>query len=308
MQIASETALSLSQFHLGELAAARRHADSGRTIYETHAQTHGPHSLFMIGQDPRVACLSCDALSSALLGDLDRARDRVTQALSIARAEAHLFSLGAAMTWTAFIAYLRGDSDAISLAGETIAMASRNRFGMWEGLARVVLGACEMSSGDPAGAEQEIACGVDLLDDAGTLLFRPFAFASRAEALLRLGDHATALELTVQGLEMTTRRRERWYNAELHRVRAEALRTLPGGEDLDGARRELAAAREVARALGERTLELRVATTAASWLAGEGDRLAAARELAPAVESMGRTGAPVVKLAAEALMSLSASV
>ena len=299
MQIAAQTALALSLFHLGDLPAARRHSLRGHAIYQSNAGTHGPHSLFMIGQDPRVACLSCDAMSSALLGDLDQAIASARKALDFARAEAHLYSLGAALVWNAFTHRLRGEhSDVVEIAAEAIQLSGHYSFGTWEGLAWLILGAEHVELGDPDHGIEELRQGVALLDDTGTLLFRPFAMAVRAQAMVMHGEHRAAIGLVDGGLELAIRRSERWYIPELHRVRADAMRADPAVAP-DAVRREFDTALTLARTTGLKTLELRAAVTAASALEGYGDRPGALAILERVLEAFPPSDAPVLQVAAK---------
>ena len=89
-----------------------------------------------------------------------------------------------------------------------------------------------------------------------------------AEAQLRAGDPGTGLALVDEALAHGRETSERWWDAELHRLRAELL--LCGGAGADAAEESLRRALEIARGQRARALELRAACSLARHWARRG--------------------------------------
>jgi predicted ATPase len=115
--------------------------------------------------------------------------------------------------------------------------------------------------------EQAAACGLS------------FLLALLAEVHGDLGRPAEGLEVVQEGLDHAAQTGERFYEAELHRLRGELLLRSPGGEaSAEGC---FLRAIELARSQGAKSWELRAATSLARLWADEGKRAQADALLAP---------------------------
>ena len=101
-----------------------------------------------------------------------------------------------------------------------------------------------------------------------------------AEAAGAAGDLDVALELIAEGLERVERNQEHWFEAELHRLRGEALLAL-SPEQAAEAEASYHQALAVARDQGARLWELRAATSLARLWRDQGKRQQAHNLLAP---------------------------
>jgi predicted ATPase len=74
----------------------------------------------------------------------------------------------------------------------------------------------------PSDAIPAVVAGIreGLAARAGTKLFRPYSLALLCEALHAAGDHNGALAAATEGLTTIDATGERWWEAELHRLRA----------------------------------------------------------------------------------------
>src|SRR5260221_12847892 len=100
----------------------------------------------------------------------------------------------------------------------------------------------------------------------------------RAEAKRRENKTADAISLLKEALELVERTDERWYEAELYRLSAEALITKSDRHD---AERYLWRALRTAQTQGARLWELRAATSMARLWRDQGRRTEARDLLAP---------------------------
>jgi tetratricopeptide (TPR) repeat protein len=89
--------------------------------------------------------------------------------------------------------------------------------------------------------------------------YQPFAMALWAEGLIAAGRHDEALDALSRALEISETKGERFYAAELWRLKGEALAKRG---DVEGAQRCLHEAIEIARRQQARLFELRSAQAA----------------------------------------------
>jgi predicted ATPase len=110
----------------------------------------------------------------------------------------------------------------------------------------------------------------------------PYYLALLADVHLRADQADAGLDVVEEALSRGREMNERWWDAELHRLRAELL--LAGGAEPAEAEAALRRALEIARGQQARSLELRSARALAGLWAGSG-RTAEARDLLAPVYS-----------------------
>jgi predicted ATPase len=143
---------------------------------------------------------------------------------------------------------------------------------------RVLRGGAIMASG----SAQDVTAGIReglAARAAGTKLMRPYCLGLLCEALRIAGDHAGALAAVTEGLATIEETGERWWEAELHRLRAMLLMAR---RDMPSAEVTLRRAIDLARLRQARSLELRAATSLAGLWGEQGRRAEALELLAPA--------------------------
>src|SRR5262249_13619009 len=114
---------------LGALPAARQHLEEGIARY-TSDQHRTP--VFRMGQDPGVACRSFAAMTLWLLGYPEQALARVHEALMLAHALSHPYSLAFARCFTDFVLQYRRDVSAVHEHAEAaIALSTAQGFPLW---------------------------------------------------------------------------------------------------------------------------------------------------------------------------------
>jgi predicted ATPase len=142
--------------------------------------------------------------------------------------------------------------------------------------ARVVRGGAIM----PPDAIPAAVAGIreGLAARAGTKLFRPYSLGLLCEALCAAGDHDGALAAVTEGLTTIDATGERWWEAELHRLRGLLLMAR---RDIPEAEATLQRAIRVAGEQQAKSLELRAATGLAGLWVDQGRRAEAHDLLAP---------------------------
>ncbi len=244
----------------------------------------GPHLIAEYGEDPLLVCQMYAALTDWLLGHPDRALGRIEAGLRRAEDLAQPFGL-AQIRWAGLLV-AQGCGDVATVATEAeglIRLCESEEIGVWLAGGRILQGWALAEQGQPEAGIDAIHQGLQDWGADGSALIRPYYVALLAEAEARRGEVGEALRVVAEALETAQGTGERWYEAELHRLRAALLLQGGGNETADaeaGFQRALALAREQ----GARALELRAAVSLAGLWSGQGRRSEALGLLAPVYE------------------------
>jgi len=199
------------------------------------------------GEDPAATGWSVLAWVRWCVGDEEGATAAKTVALERLNALSHPLTETYVHTIVAMLAQMRADpSDAMMHAAHAVDVASHHAIPAFAALASTPLAWAtgRLGLGDGVelqrGALSRLAC-------TGTAVMMTAAKATLAELLAAGGDVDGALIVVEDGLEMVRRTEERYYEADLHLLRAELLARL--GRDVE-AGDAAATAVVVAEALG----------------------------------------------------------
>jgi predicted ATPase len=208
-----------------------------------------------------MGCLSYAALVLWLLGYPEHAVQRNSTALALGKTLAHPFSHARTVTWAAILAQFRREKEEVSgWARETIALATAHGFPLWEAVGTVLQGWTMAAQGDTAAGLAQIWQGLDALRGMGAQGFRPYFLALKAEVLGMLGQLEAGVAVLRDAFAVVELTRERFYEAELHRLHGTLLLLQAGGDHASAVtcfQRALA----VARSQQAKALELRAATS-----------------------------------------------
>jgi predicted ATPase len=271
-------AVGFASFHRGELVPAREHLERALALYDP--QQH--RSLaFLYVFDPFVASASYLSWDLFALGHPEQARARAEAALARARELAHPASLGFALFFASALSQLAGDRRAVQERTEALlALASEQGFAYWAACALVLEG---WLLADREWASERIARirqGIAAYRATGAVHFDPYFLGLLAQAQRGEGQVPEAEETVTEGLDMVRRTGERYYEAELLRLRGELLLAKPMPDPI-AAERSLVEALEAARRQRARMWELRAATTLAQHRRDQGRAREARNLLAP---------------------------
>jgi class 3 adenylate cyclase/predicted ATPase len=247
---------------LGQHSAAQRELEKAVAIYdrERHAS-----AAFTYGQDSGVVCRSQAAFSLWFLGYPDRAHSLNKEAVALAERVNHPYSLAAALDFSAWVDQLRGDSlSAQKHAEAAIAISSKHDFVFWL-LTGMILRGWALTARD------QVAEGVAQMGQAlagyrqtGAGILRPYYQALLADVYGRIGKETEAFQLLDEAEAAVKATDERWWEAELYRLKGELTLKQPAAEGSQSERIAEAyfdKARRVASEQGAKSLELRAATS-----------------------------------------------
>jgi predicted ATPase len=105
------------------------------------------------------------------------------------------------------------------LASELIELSTRQNFALWLGVGAFLRGWARSASGNPAEGVPWIEQGIRDLRAISAMLTLPYYLGCKAEALHLAGRTSEALEAIKEAEALAERSEERWWCAELHRLR-----------------------------------------------------------------------------------------
>jgi DNA-binding winged helix-turn-helix (wHTH) protein/predicted ATPase/energy-coupling factor transporter ATP-binding protein EcfA2 len=276
--VSAHNAIGQTHLFAGEPASALAHIEATLATYD--ARQHRD-LLRQYGEDPGVVCHMYTALVDWLLGFPERASQRIETGTRLAQGLEHPFG-AAQMAWAALlIAQGRDDAAVVrEQADILIALCEKEGIAIWLGGGRVLRGWALAMQGHASAGLEEIHRGINEWEATGAALIKPYYLALQAEAYRQSGQTAEAVAAVAEGLAVALRTGERWYLAELYRLRAELMRDQPQMA-ADGMEAELQQALAIAREQQARALELRAATSLARHFSEQGKPVAARELLAP---------------------------
>jgi class 3 adenylate cyclase/tetratricopeptide (TPR) repeat protein len=260
-------------FYQGELISARTQLETALDYYQKRGRET---DVLTAGQDTGVHTLNHLALTICALGYPDQAEQIAKRARARARELDHPFSLALALTFGSHVRTFRREWDALgATVEELIALSSEYDFPFYRVLGTVLRGVALAAQGERATGISEIERGLAEHGRMGVQNLRLWFTACLAETLKAEGLADKGLEVVADALEAVPKG-ERIYEAELHRIMGELLRSQPDRQA--EVETHLVQALEIARRQDAKWWELRAATSLAR-LWREQDKRAQARDL-----------------------------
>jgi predicted ATPase len=241
-------------FHLGELAAARRHQEQGLALYDR--QQHRTLTA-EYGEDPGVGCLAYGAATLWHLGYPEQAIRAVQASRSLAEELSNPFNVAQALYYGAFTHQCRREPRHVEeFAGELLEVCREQGFALLLAGAMILRGWSLAGRGQTDEGIGQMRQGLADWQATGAVSHRPYHLALLAEALARDGRVRDGLDTLAEALALSTASGERFAEAELYRLRGDLLRA--GGEAV-AAEASFRQALDVAHAQQGKALELRAA-------------------------------------------------
>jgi class 3 adenylate cyclase/predicted ATPase len=275
--VEAHRALGVPLFWLGDVTRALENLEQGARLYR--AQKHRSHAT-MFGTDPGVVCLSYGALALWHVGHPEQAYNRSCEALALARNLSHHHSLALALVFAAWLHQFRREPRAAREHAEAaIAICSEQGFPLFMSMGTILRGWALGQEGRGEEGVAQMRRGLADLRATGAGLWQPTFLSLIAEADGRIGQARRGLEVLGEAMAIVDRNDERFYEAELHRLKGELLLSTPA--DPSGAERCFRIALEIAGRQRAKSLELRAACSLARLCAREGRRSEAHDLVAP---------------------------
>jgi predicted ATPase len=237
------------------------------------------------GSDPRAPAEVYDALAPWVLSQIDDSLQLAGRALADAESAAHPPTMGQTLLFAVWLGILRYNREAVVTYSQALAdIVSRYDLpAIWAGHAVFFQGWAKSS--DPADESRlaEMRRGLAIFREEGNVWFLPSGEAALAEAEAGAGETDAGLQRLDGALAEVERTEQRWYEAEMHRIRAGILLKRDPANTA-AAEQSLQAAIAIAQSQKARSFELRAALTLAKLYRASSRDADAHSVLAPAVE------------------------
>jgi predicted ATPase len=261
--------LGLIAFFRGNPVTARAHLEHSLRLADVH---QSPLPLFTAGYEARVTTLISLALALWMLGYADQAQQRSQDALARAQQVEHTPSLAWAQLIATVLSQHRRDVTATQADAEALmALAHAQGFAHRVAQGRMLRGWALAMQGDTATGMAHIQQGMGAVQAIGQKLNRPCHLGYLAEAYAQAGQPEAGLSMLDEALTLVEATEERWWEAEVYRLKGELLLRLPL-PDIPQATACFHQALTVARRQQARALELRAALSLSRLWQQQGQR------------------------------------
>jgi class 3 adenylate cyclase/predicted ATPase/energy-coupling factor transporter ATP-binding protein EcfA2 len=276
LAVLAHYAPGVTWFYLGALQAARQHLEEAIARY-----TPDQHRTPAFRQVPGSGFASHFYVAWILwlLGYPDQALTRVHEALALAHALSHPYTLATAWCYAAFVAQFRRDVPAVHEKA-TAGLSAEHGSPVWRAVGTSLCGWARAMQGQGEEGLAQVRQGIASARATGAELFVPYLCTMLAEVADHLGHTADGLQALAEARTLVEQHDERWWEAEIHRLRGVLLQrqTIPQPEEAEV---WLQRALDVARRQEAKSLELRATTSLARLWQQQGKRQEAHDLLAP---------------------------
>ncbi|HEY6993891.1 MAG TPA: AAA family ATPase [Xanthobacteraceae bacterium] len=262
LKIQAHHAMWSTSFVCGELAQARAHADAALALFDTKlhqsmASSYGNH-------DASCCARNFSSMALALAGEGAAARAMMERSLAAARSLDDPFSLALTLYFTSAAAQMLGDvALATAHSKLSVQMATEHDLAQPKAWSMGVAGWCVAQNGD---LEEGLALATQAISAMQTIHsrhFLPYLLGLLADVRFKAGHEAEAMKAVRDGLATAEATGERFYSAELLRLRGELLARSPeGGKEAEAS---FHGALEVARQQGATALEHKANASLRRW-------------------------------------------
>jgi predicted ATPase len=217
--MAAHQSCGLSLFYQGELAAALHHLEQGIALYDVKQP---PSPAFLYGQDHGVMCLSYAAWVLTLLGYPDQALQRSTEALQLATQIGHPFSHALALHFAALVDHHRGEARAAQEKAEAlITLSGDHGFTFYVTHGELLRGRALVEQRREEEGITLLRQGLSALQASGAAVRQSYYLASLAAASASQRQIDQGLTFLDKALGVSQAASERYYEAELYRLKGE---------------------------------------------------------------------------------------
>jgi predicted ATPase len=268
--------LGTSRLFLGEFSGALDHLRRALVFYSR--AEHQPPTL--APYDIRVVCESFAAWTLLLQGHADQALEQSRRALAYARELLQPYTLAFAVHVNCIFHQLRGNGPELREKSQAlVALATEQRFPHFVGTGKCFRGWARVADGGSIEeAISEMRAGLAAKRATGAEIKVPYYLGLLAEAHRRINRTMDGLILLRDAFEVLERTDERWYEAELYRLRGEML---IANADRHGAESWISRGLATAQKQSAKFWELRASTSLARLWRDQGKRAEARGLLAP---------------------------
>jgi predicted ATPase len=261
-------ALGFTLFFRGEIVSAQEHLKQG---IASDSSPQGRSRAVLYGYDMRAPCWFVMACALWMLGYPDQALKWGEETLAFAQELDHPYTSAVGLYWAATFHRLRREKRATQRRAEDlIALCTEQGFMLFQAFGAILGGSVRDGQEREQGISQ-IRRGLAAHRATGGALRQPFWLALLGECYRDIGNIEEALIVLDDALSVSGKTDERWYEAELNRLKGELL-LMQNSSSGTEAEHCFRVAIEIARKQKTKSLELRAATSLARLLTSQGRR------------------------------------
>jgi class 3 adenylate cyclase/tetratricopeptide (TPR) repeat protein len=270
--VGAHMTVGASLFWQGKLKPALAHFRRGFEMFDADMQFPD-----WPGSHPAVQCQFFAVLVSWMLGYPDRSLEELRAAVGNAEMLGHPFTLAQTLCTAAQVHIFRREpSAAADYAGRALRICEEHRFATYHAIALCAHGWALGASGE---SEKGLAQIAQAVDSYGLGVFQHLLLAFQADAQLAIGKPEAALASVATGLKPVAMTRGAPLEAELYRLKGEAL--LAGAGTVSEAETAIEKGIDVGRRQNAKSWELRGAMSLARLRRQQGRQQEAVALLAP---------------------------
>jgi predicted ATPase len=278
LAVIAHYALGTTWLFFGALPAARLHLEEA-IARSTPDQRRA--LVFRIGSDLGISCRIHAALLLWLLGYPEQALARLHEALALAHELSDPYSLAHARCWAAYVYQFRWDVPAVHEQAEAaVALSIEQGFPFWAAAGTILRGWALAMQGQGEAGMAQVCQGIAAYRATEAPLLVAYYCTLLAEVSAHLGHPEDGLQALVEAHTLMEQQEERYWEAEVCRLRGVLLLRQPGASQAE-AEACFQQALDVARRQEAKSLELRAAMSLARLWQQQCKRAAAYELLAP---------------------------
>lgn len=275
----------LRGFYIGEFSQALKAFSACRAA--GYGQVSTKDQLMASGINPGLAAVIESVYPTWIMGYANQATNQMEEASRLAANQDSMLMRIWCQCHQGWLHFFLGEySKAATLGRLAQKLGDDHSIAYWQVQSGMMLGWLEVTEGRIDSGLSQLERYLAMHRLIGTELISGFFLSLLADACRMAGAHERALGVIDEGIAHSNRFGERWWLAELHRLRGNILIEAAVGNTAASKRRQegkesLRTALGLARQQEAKTLELRAATSLAKVWQGQGDKEAGCHLLQP---------------------------
>ena len=220
-RIEAHLTLGSASYCLAKFAQASENFEKGAILYDSNQ--HRFHTS-MFAADLGVFCMVWSSHPLWHIGFPDQALYKSSEAVRLAEAFEHPFSLALALDYAAIFHQLRREAGlAHQRAESAIMVCKEHKFSYYLGWAMIIKGWAMAELDDCEPGINKIKQGLNILRDTGAKRSLPYYLSLLASAYLKAGRSEKGLQIISDAFDEAKKIEEYWWLAELYRLNGKLL-------------------------------------------------------------------------------------
>ena len=207
---------------MGEFHSSLKHCNQGISLYRSRHQRF--HDALAYVHDPGAVYLAYSAIALWCLGFPDQALKRSHESITLVHELDHPFSEAFALAMASFFHHLRREEQIVQKRAESgLTLATEKGFSQWIATGIILRGWALAQQGQGAEVITPMRQALDGWRASGAKLVVPYFLLLLTEAYAVFGQTEAGLTTVDEALSAAHNSGERWFEAEMYRLRGELL-------------------------------------------------------------------------------------